>query len=333
VRHTATASRTAWPFWAWARAIGGIAVLAILLWQVGTGPFVAGVRRIDGLVAATALGLGVLTTVCSAWRWRLIAAKLGVRLSLPRAVAAYYRSQFLNTTLPGGILGDVHRAVRHGRDIGDVGLGVRAVVVERVAGQAVVVALAVLVLAVYPSPVQAYAMVGGIALAAVALGALLLVRWAPSRGERSVWSDLLLPGRTWLGVVLLSGVVLAGHLATFLVAARTAGATASLLRLAPLTLLALLAMMLPLNIAGWGPREGVAAWAFGAAGLTAGQGVATAVTYGVLALLACLPGAVVLLARAVPHRSRPRPSAPVVPVVPVVPAVQVPAFASGDTHG
>ena len=44
------------------------------------------------------------------------------------AVAAYYRSQFLNVTLPGGVVGDVHRAVRHGVDIGDVGLGVRAAV-------------------------------------------------------------------------------------------------------------------------------------------------------------------------------------------------------------
>ena len=324
MRRTA-ASRTARPFWAWARAIGGIAVLAALLVEVGTGPFVAGVRLIDGLVAATALALGVLTTVCSAWRWRLIAAKVGVRLSLPRAVAAYYRSQFLNTTLPGGILGDVHRAVRHGRAIGDVGLGVRAVVVERVAGQAVVVVLAVLVLAIYPSPVRAYAQVAGIAAAVVAMGAALVWRRAPSRRERSVWSDRLLPGRTWLGVALLSGVVLAGHLATFLVAARTAGATAPLLRLAPLTLLALLAMMLPLNFAGWGPREGVAAWAFGAAGLTAGQGVATAVTYGLLGLLACLPGAAVLLARAVPRRAQPMPSVPIVPPVPVL--------ASGDTHG
>ncbi|MGJ3561879.1 hypothetical protein ACR6C2_41015 [Streptomyces sp. INA 01156] len=30
-------------------------------------------------------------------------------------------------------------------------------------------------------------------------------------------------------------------------------------------------MALPLNVGGWGPREGVAAWAFGAAGLGAGR--------------------------------------------------------------
>jgi hypothetical protein len=41
----------------------------------------------------------------------------------------------------------------------------------------------------------------------------------------------------------------------------------------------------------------VAAWAFGAAGLTAAQGVATAMVYGALVLVASLPGAAVLLVR------------------------------------
>ncbi|MGC1214419.1 MAG: UPF0104 family protein, partial [Micromonospora sp.] len=89
--------------------------------------------------------------------------------------------------------------------------------------------------------------------------------------------------------------VVAGHLATFVVAARTAGADVPLSRLVPLTLLALLAMGLPANVAGFGPREGVAAWAFAAAGLTAAQGVAAATVYGALVLVASLPGAAVLL--------------------------------------
>jgi hypothetical protein len=51
-----------------------------------------------------------------------------------------------------------------------------------------------------------------------------------------------------------------------------------------------------MNIGGWGPREGMAAWAFGAAGLGAEQGVATATVYGVLALAATLPGASLIAA-------------------------------------
>ena len=57
----------------------------------------------------------------------------------------------------------------------------------------------------------------------------------------------------------------------------------------------MLAMTLP-SIAGWGPREGVTAWVFAAAGLGASAGAATAVTYGVMVLAASLPGALVLVA-------------------------------------
>ncbi|NUR72162.1 MAG: flippase-like domain-containing protein [Hamadaea sp.] len=283
-----TASRSSRRFWGWARAIGGLALLAVLGWRVGAGPFLAGVRRIDATALGVAIAVGAVTTVCSAWRWHLVAARLGVRLPLPRAIAAYYRAQFLNTTLPGGIAGDVHRAVRHGRSIGDVRLGVRSVAVERIAGQAVIAVLGVLLLAFFPSPVRTYARYAVLPLAVLA--AVLL--WRQRRRAVDMRTDL-----PWLAMAGLSAVILAGHLTTFVVAARTAGATASLDRLLPLTVCALLAMMLPLNLAGWGPREGVAAWAFGAAGLTAAQGVATAVTYGVLGLAACLPGAVVLLAR------------------------------------
>ena len=63
----------------------------------------------------------------------------------------------------------------------------------------------------------------------------------------------------------------------------------------PLAMVVLLASAVPANIAGWGPREGAAAWAFGAVGLSA-EGVIVAVVYGVLALVATLPGAVILVA-------------------------------------
>ncbi|HEY4993349.1 MAG TPA: lysylphosphatidylglycerol synthase transmembrane domain-containing protein [Nakamurella sp.] len=296
--------------WKWARLLGGAAVLAVLVWRLGAGPFLDGVRSIDGWSLAAAAGIAVLTTVCCAWRWSLVARGLGVGVSLGAAVAAYYRSQFLNSTLPGGVLGDVHRAVRHGRDAGDLGRGLRAVAWERTAGQLVQIGLAVVVLLVLPSPVRSsMPFVAALVAAVVAAGLLaaVLLTWALPRGGPSRWARTLraavgdirkglLARPAWPGILLASTVVVAGHLATFLIAARTAGSTASPVQLVPLALLVLLAMGIPLNVGGWGPREGVAAWAFGLAGLGAAQGVATAVVYGVLALVASLPGAVLLVA-------------------------------------
>jgi hypothetical protein len=99
----------------------------------------------------------------------------------------------------------------------------------------------------------------------------------------------------WPWVVLTSAVAVVGHLATYLLAARAVGVTASTATLLPLAVLVLVAAGLPTNVAGWGPREGVAAWAFAGAGLGAGQGVATAVAYGAIIAVANLPGAVLLV--------------------------------------
>ncbi|GAB3178518.1 uncharacterized membrane protein YbhN (UPF0104 family) [Micromonospora palomenae] len=308
------------PTWAWVSNLGGVALVAALLWWLGTGPALAALRRIDTAAVVAALLLGALSTVCCAWRWRLVAGGLGVRLPLGTAVADCYRAVFLNATLPGGVLGDVHRAVRHGREAGDLGRAVRAVVWERSAGQVVQVTLAAALLLALPSPVrpwlpEATALALAVALVVV-LAARALPRSGPSRRARALRAAAadvragLLTRRTGPGVLLASAVAVLGHLGTFLVAARVAGATAPLAQLLPLTLLALLAMGLPANVAGFGPREGVAAWAFGAAGLGAAQGVSTALVYGALVVVAALPGAAVLLLGRLParfsYRSTPR---------------------------
>ncbi len=303
--------------------LAGTAVLAVLVWRLGTGAFLDGLRRIDGPTVLAALGIGLVTTVFSAWRWALVARGLRMRLPLGPAVADYYRALFLNAALPGGVLGDVHRAVRHGQSAGDLGRGVRAVVLERVAGQVALTGVGVAVLLTMPSPVLAGARRLAPLVALALLGALAVVlalrmnrtpaeptlprralpRRAPARRARALRTVLgearagLLSRRNLPGVAGSSVVVLAGHLAMFVLAARVAGSGASVAVLTPLAVLALLAMGLPLNVGGWGPREGVTAWAFGAAGLGAGTGLGVAVVYGVLSLAASLPGAVVLVAR------------------------------------
>jgi uncharacterized membrane protein YbhN (UPF0104 family) len=290
--------------WTWVRRGAAAVTLAVLVWRVGTGPFVDGVRAVDGRALAAAAGIAVLTTVCCAWRWKMVAGGLGISLSLPAAVAAYYRSQFLNVTLPGGIVGDVHRGVSHGRDVRDVGRGLRAVVWERSAGQVVQVVVTIVVLLALPSPVQSSMPLVAIAVVVAASGIVIVARLRPGDGE-SRWArvrraasrdirDVLLTRRAWIGVALASALVVGGHTITFLIAARTAGITASPSQMLPIALLVMMAMVLP-NVGGWGPREGVTAWAFGAAGLGAQRGVTTAVVYGIMVFVATLPGAAILV--------------------------------------
>jgi hypothetical protein len=261
--------------WAWVKVLGGLAILGALVWRLGTGAFLDGLYVIDGSTLLAALGIGLLTTVLSAWRWCLVARGLGIR-----------------------------------RDTGDLGRGVRAVVLERSAGTAVFVVVGLSVLLVLPSPIVPRNQLVQVAAAAVlaAVATVALVAWVRRRRGGSLVTRALgtaaadirrglLARHVWPGILVSSAAVLAGHLATFLVAARAAGSTASFARLAPLMLLALLAMLLPLNIGGWGPREGVTAWAFGVAGLSPSLGLTIAVVYGVLAFAASLPGAAVLVVR------------------------------------
>ena len=173
--------------------------------------------------------------------------------------------------------------------------------------------VALVVLVALPSPVRPAVPV---VVACGALGAVALVlvrrrhgaaggpatgtsRWARAwRTARADLRDAVLARRAWPALAMLSLVVLAGHLAVFVVAARTVGVDAGLRVLLPLALLALVAAAVPANIGGWGPREGVAAWVFASAGLGVDRGVATATAFGVLVFVAGLPGALVLVAGA-----------------------------------
>ena len=350
-RRTVRAGMARW--WPRLRVVAGLLVLGAVLWRLGAGPFLAGVGAIDGPAAVAALAVGAVTTVCSAWRWRVIAGRLGVGLPLRSAVAAYYGSQLLNATLPGGVLGDVHRAVRHGRASDAPGRGMRSVAWERAAGPVVHLAITALALIVLPlpwagpdpavtgptggavgGPVQGIGIAAGVLAGSVAvlagvaimlqrtgrtvrgwrsprLGAPRVEGSGPGAGPASgpvaaalaavavAGADLrvaLLARSAWPQVLAASVIVVLGHALTFVLAIRITGGTAPVAQLWPVAMVVLAAMLLPVNVGGWGPREGVAAGLFAAAGWGAAQGVAAATAFGVLSLIATLPGLVVLLA-------------------------------------
>jgi uncharacterized membrane protein YbhN (UPF0104 family) len=297
------------------RLAAGVTVLWFLWRQMGAAPFEHGLRAVTWQAVVAAVTLTALTTVCSAWRWRVVARALGLDIGLPGAVGAYYRSLFLNSVLPAGVLGDVHRAVTHGRRAGDVALGLRAVAWERLCGQVIQAAVTAVVLLTLPSPVRPalpYVLAG---VAGVAGCAALVVRGAArpgrprlARAARAVSADLrrgVLAPDVWPQLTLASVLVVAGHTATFVIAARVAGCTAPLGELVALLMVVQTAVVIPLSIGGWGAREGVAAWAFAAAGLGAATGVTVATLYAVIMLTAVAPGAGLLLGDAVRRRREP----------------------------
>jgi hypothetical protein len=191
----------------------------------------------------------------------------------------------------------------------------RAVGWERLCGQVIQAMVTAVVLLTLPSPVRPalpYVLAG---VAGVAGCAALVVRGAARRGRsrltraaRAVSADLrhgLLARDVWPQLTLASVLVAAGHTVTFVIAARVAGCTAPLGELVALLMVVQTAVVIPLSIGGWGPREGAAAWAFAAAGLGAATGVTVATLYAVLMLAAVAPGAGLLLGDAVRRRRDP----------------------------
>ena len=300
--------------WSW--AAGAAVLVAVLAW-VGPDPVVTGVRSLDPATLALGVALGAVVTVAGAWRWRLVARGLGLELPLGRAIAACYRSQLVNVVLPGGVLGDVLRGVDAGRTAGDPARGLRTVAWERATGQLVQAAVAVVALTVLTSPFRSTlpTVLAGLAGLAVVVGTVVaLARALPVlRGDLAGMRQ----HQVWRGALLASVVVVAGLATTYVVAARAVGVTDPVTVLLPVTLLVLVAAAVPANLAGWGPREGVAAWGFAATGIGAAQGVAASVAFGVVVLVAALPGALVLAAEALPRAAR----------APAAPAME------GPTHG
>jgi uncharacterized membrane protein YbhN (UPF0104 family) len=294
------------------RLVAGVTVLWLLGRELGAAPFEDGLRAVTWQGVVAAVTLTALTTLCSAWRWQVVARALGTDIKLSHATGAYYRSLFLNSVLPGGILGDLHRAVSQGRRAGDVAQGVRAVGWERLCGQVIQAVVTAVVLLTLPSLVRpalpwvlaGIAGVAGCAVLVVSVGARL-GRSRPARAARAIATDLrrgLLVRGVWPRLTLASVLVVAGHTATFVIAARVAGSTAPLGELIALLMVIQIAAGIPLNIGGWGPREGAAAWAFAAAGLGAANGVTVSTLYAVLMLAAVTPGAGLLLTDAVRRR-------------------------------
>lgn len=263
--------------------------------------------RVSFYVLLPALALTVFQVALSAWRWRYTVERLGLPLAYPVAVREYYLATFLNQVLPGGVLGDVNRAWRHGSDAGERLSAVHGVAIERLSGQLVlglVVALSVAWL-VSSGHLTVGPWDGGqwlvIVAVVVVLGAWLAVKTAIASYLQRLRHDLYLSllNRTVLPVQLGSSLlVLASYLGVFLCLAWGAGYLDSVESgavIAGLGSILLLSMVIPLTVAGWGIREGAAAVLWPMVGLPAEQGVALSVGYGALVLVSSLPGVVFLV--------------------------------------
>ena len=280
------------------------ATLLLFLFQVFNGAEIAAhLAQLDLRWVLPALFLSVLQIMLLAWRWRFTAGRLGVGMPYRHALGEYYLGVFLNQVLPGGILGDVSRAWRHAIVAARRRTAIHAVVLERVVVQSVMLAVSLASLLAIPvlrPDSLRWGWAVALTFAALVIGGAGLWQRLPAlrAAIREFGADArraFLPARILVIQVGTAVLVVVANLILYVAAARALGSEIPLATLLPLIAPVLLVMMLPISVAGWGVREGAAALLWGVSGLGVAEGVAIAVAYGLLFLLAALPGLLPLL--------------------------------------
>lgn len=290
-------------------------MLAGVAWLVDSSDLLARLSDLSPAWLMLALLISVPQIMLSAWRWRLTARHMGLTLPMPTAIREYYLSTFLNQILPGGVTGDLGRAWRHGARDATHGAALRAVIIERASGQVALLLVAIATLLLFTPlregviahvsrankilhdhtdiPHALIYVVTGVILA----GGTVIWRHSPQwlsalRRDlrRGLWNR-----RLWLRQLASSLAIVLSYVLVFVCCTRALGESLSVTAVMALTPPVLMAMAVPLSVAGWGIRESAAALIWMLAGLPAQQGVAISMTYGAIILLSSLPGALVMM--------------------------------------
>jgi len=116
------------------RAAAGVAVIAFLIRKAGGRTIVSLLMRERPAYFAAAIALYLAGQTMSAYRWRLLAAIVGIRGRFRQFLAYYFIGVFTNLFLPGLVGGDAARAIYLGREHDRMGHAVASTVADRLIG-------------------------------------------------------------------------------------------------------------------------------------------------------------------------------------------------------
>ncbi|MHA6346030.1 lysylphosphatidylglycerol synthase transmembrane domain-containing protein [Roseivivax sp. CAU 1761] len=285
--------------------------LLAVLWRAVDGAEAARIlARAEPLWLAAAWAMLSAQTVLSALRWKVTAGRLGQKFTARGAISEYYLAQIVNQSLPGGMVGDASRAVRARHHAGLLRAS-QAVVFERLAGQAMVFAVMTasflwtwstpggLYWPVWAQSIVMPLIVGGLCVPVVFWFTSLLPG-PQKRALDDLWYAItvsLISRKVLWKQVLLSIATTICNLAAFAFCARATGTELSLAAVTGIVPLILFTMLIPVSISGWGLREGAAATLLPIAGATSSAGLAASVAFGLIFILAVLPGVIPILRR------------------------------------
>lgn len=285
------------------RIIAGVSLVLLLVWLIDLKSAWAYLRQTDWRWVMAAFVVVQIQVVLSALRWQITANRLGHAIELPRAVAEYYLATVANLSLPGGVTGDAARVFRN-RHAHSLGVAAHGVLLERLAGQLVLLVISVIGWFLWPVLMQGAVPAWGlriilialILISVIVLTTVMIIRFAPDWITKAIVNigpsihAAWLSDRQWVVQTVLSVLIVATYLLVFLFSSHALGVPLSVGAVITIVPLVLLSMVIPVSVGGWGVREASAAIMWPIAGLSAEAGVATSVVYALISLLGCVPG-------------------------------------------
>ena len=293
-----------------AKAALSIVLVAVLLWKVPIGD------AVDGLAALSAPGLAGIVVLAfvfpsiAAWRWKRVLARLGVGHGWGPLMGDILVSSTYNMLLPTNIGGDVVRALRCGRRVGEPHHAWSSVLFERLVGLVALALIAVPGLAMVPGDLRSLGwVVAGMIVVSVlvllaaaapfrAAGKLLASRLpvVAGAGERiagDLAGPLSRPGPR-LETMLWSTLYQVAGLGILMLVAWDWGQPSMVWAILGGVPLALILTLLPVSIAGLGVRESLFVVLLGQLGVDSGKAMALALVWLATALLLAFAGAAIM---------------------------------------
>ncbi len=271
------------------------------------GPDYARLESIDPVLCMMAMAMFVLQIALNTIRWRLILTYLtGTKLPYYRIFAIYYASTFFSQILPS-VGGDLVR-VLYRRIINSTFTSMAvSVLLDRGVAIASLLFIA-LSAASFLAPfdpdhtvIRWVVFVAGSGLSAAYGGCLMLRALRHSRIWMSIpkWTRTLVVSGAWsissptglCCLIPLSAVVHLLSFATIYLAAHAVQVPLTFLVVFAIGPVLVLAHVFPISIGGWGVREAAAVALLGMTGVDATSALLVSIMFGVLLMLATLPGA------------------------------------------
>jgi hypothetical protein len=297
----------------WIRLLITAAVLVPLLARVDLAATAAALRRLDPMLAAAVVGLLAVDRAIMIWRWVVLLRARGNTLSVADATQIFLVTSFVGTAV--ALAGDAARAYALSRRNAKGSEALASVAVDRMLGLLALVAIGLVGIAMAGARSSERS---DLAFAATAI-LLAVATWATLSADR--WVPAVLPAswhatpiggqllrlanslaayrghRTALVVVLALSVavqfqrILQAYLLGLAIGIDTVPFSYYLLALPP----GLVALMLPISVAGFGAPQGLIVWLLQPRGVPVPDALALSTLIVLSGIVANLPGALIWL--------------------------------------